>query len=367
LLSAFNPNLPLEKSHTIPSSWYFDGEMFAAERQKIFARTWQVAGRTEQVANPGAFVTADIAGEPVLVVRDQDSVLRAFFNVCRHRAARVAPEEAGHASRLRCPYHGWTYDLTGKLRGTPEFEGVADFQREDNGLVPLEVETWGPLVCVRQCTQGIAPEFSTPLGAMLAPVASRMEKFGLGAFQWVERREYDLNCNWKVFVDNYLDGGYHVNYVHPGLAGVIDYSEYRTEIEGLTSSQISPLRGTKPGSEQTQVGDVRKGSEAVYSWIFPNFMINICEGVMDTNLVLPVAPDRCRVVFDFYFTETGPAAEKFIQESIGVSHQIQIEDQGICEDVQKGLASKSYSTGRFSVRREAPGYHFHRLLAQFLQ
>jgi choline monooxygenase len=189
----------------------------------------------------------------------------------------------------------------------------------------------------------------------------------LNAFQWVERRAYDLSCKWKVYVDHYLDGGYHVNSFHPGLAGIIDYSHYRSEIEGLTSSQISPLRPAKPSSSQAQVGEVRKGSEAVYSWIFPNFMINVCEGVMDTNLVLPLGPEKCRVVFDFYFTETGPAAKQFIEESIAVSHQIQLEDQGVCEDVQKGLASKSFNTGRFSVRREAAGYHFHRLLARFLQ
>ena len=146
----FDPDLPLERARTIPSLWYFDADIYAAERRAVFAATWQVAGRLNQLSEPGSFVTAEIAGEPILVVRDAEGKLRAFFNVCRHRAARVVTEPEGTATRLRCRYHGWTYDLAGRLRGTPEFEGVADFRREEQGLVGLELDTWGPLVWVRQ-------------------------------------------------------------------------------------------------------------------------------------------------------------------------------------------------------------------------
>jgi choline monooxygenase len=191
---------------------------------------------------------------------------------------------------------------------------------------------------------------------------------GLESLRFVERRQYELGCNWKVFVDNYLDGGYHVNTVHPGLAGVLDYAHYRTEIAGNTSVQISPLRpagAQKPGDT---TGKVRTGEAAYYWWVFPNLMLNLYQGVMDTNLVLPLGPDRCRVVFDFYFADTeGPEARKFIADSIAVADQVQREDMGICEEVHKGLASRSYDTGRFSVKREAAGYHFHRLLAARLR
>jgi choline monooxygenase len=366
LLNAFDPALPLEQARTIPSSWYFDPELYQTERRRVFAETWQVAGRVDQLAQPGSFLTTEIAGEPILVLRDGEGVLRAFFNVCRHRAARVMQEPAGRASRLRCPYHGWTYDLTGKLRGTPEFEGVADFRREDHGLASLDVDTWGPIVWVRQSQDRSRPELCLTLGEWLSPLNAHAEKLGLASLHFVQRQEYELQCNWKVFVDNYLDGGYHVNSVHPGLAGVIDYSRYRTEIEGFTSTQISPLRPPDSESTRATVGEVRKGSDAFYSWVFPNFMINLYEGVMDTNLVLPLGPGQCRVIFDFYFAHAGSESEPFIRESIAVSHQIQIEDLTICQDVQKGLASKSYDTGRFSVRREAGGYHFHRLLARYL-
>ncbi|HXG13361.1 MAG TPA: SRPBCC family protein [Gemmataceae bacterium] len=361
-LAAFDPDLPLERARTIPSSWYFDPEIYALECRTVFGNTWQAAGRLDQVAAPGCYFTADIAGEPILVVRDQEGVLRAFVNVCRHRAARVLEQPEGKATRLRCRYHGWTYDLAGRLRGTPEFDGVADFRREDHGLPALAADIWGPLVWVHLGRP------AAPLAEYLAPLPERMAGLGLAALRFVERREYQLACNWKVFVDNYLDGGYHVNTVHPGLAGVLDYSQYRTEIAGHTAVQISPLRAAESGGADDSVSRVRTGDTAYYWWIYPNFMINIYQGVMDTNLVLPLGPDRCRVVFDFYFAQTeGPEAQRFIAESIAVGHQIQLEDIGICEEVQRGLASRSFDTGRFSVRREAAGYHFHRLLARQLQ
>jgi choline monooxygenase len=360
ILDGFDGRRSLERAITIPSSWYLDPQMAELERRNVFANTWQAVGRTDQVAVPGAFFTVDLAGEPILVIRGDDNVLRGFYNVCRHRAARVAAEAQGVAKRLRCRYHGWTYDLAGKLRGTPEFEGVADFRREDNGLPEISVAVWGPLVWVH-----LGKTKPPLLEDYLTPLPARCEGLGIEKLRFVERREYRLACNWKVFVDNYLDGGYHVNTVHPGLASVLDYSKYRTENAGRTSVQISPL---KPSNATDEVGKVRTGDTAYYWWIFPNMMVNIYEGVIDTNLVLPLGPDTCHVVFDFYFAKGEDEEErKLAAQSIAVGHQIQLEDIGICEEVQRGLASRSYDTGRFSVRRESGGYHFHRLLAEFLQ
>jgi choline monooxygenase len=361
-LGAFDSSLPLDKARTIPSHWYFDAEIYSTECRSVFSQSWQLACRAEQVSEPGSFVTTEIAGEPILIVRGHESgppQLRAFFNVCRHRAACVINEPAGRATRLRCRYHGWTYDLTGRLIGTPEFDGVADFRREDNGLVPIKLDTWGHWVWVH-----FGPN-PPPLNKFLAPLSEQDCILNLRSLRFVERREYELGCNWKVLVDNFLDGGYHVNTVHPGLAGVLDYSQYRTQIHGNTAVQISPIVSSSQAT--ASVSSVRTGSTAYYWWVFPNFMLNAYSGVMDTNLVLPLGPDRCRVIFDFYFANDQGLSPQFISESIAVAEQIQQEDIGICAEVQRGLASRSYSTGRFSVRREAAGYHFHRLLARYLQ
>jgi len=303
-----------------------------------------------------------------VVVRDQEGILRAFFNVCRHRAARVLEEACGKATRLRCRYHGWTYDLAGRLRGTPEFDGVADFRRDEQGLVGLAVETWGPFVWVRQQSGPAADGEGPSLVEFLAPLPERTRGLGCETLRFAERREYTVACNWKVFVDNFLDGGYHVNSVHPALAGVLDYAHYRSEIFDHTNVQSSPLRQPDADTEGPPITSVRTGDKAYYWWVFPNFMLNVYQGTMDTNLVLPLGPDRCRVLFDFYFADIeGSAAKSYIEQSIAVADQIQLEDAAICEEVQRGLVSRSFHSGRFSVRREAAGYHFHQLLARYLQ
>lgn len=353
-LRAFRSDLPLEQAHTIPALWYFDEEIYRAECRHVFGGTWQIAGLLDHVATAGSYLTTDIAGEPVLVLRDDAGELRAFYNVCRHRAALVMTEPRGHATRLRCRYHGWTYDLQGRLRGTPEFDGVADFCREEQGLPPLRVDTWGPYVWV--CGDEKAPSLSQ----FLTPLPEHAAAQGIESLRWVERREYPIACNWKVFVDNFQDGGYHVNTVHPTLASALDYSRYRTEITDNTTVQISPLQP----AEDESLSRLRSGDAAYYWWIFPNVMVNLYSGVMDVNIVLPDGPERCRVIFDWFFPPAADAqAEQTIRDSIDVSHQVQLEDIGISEDVQRGLRSRTYNTGRFSVRREEPVYHFHRLLA----
>ncbi|HXD86340.1 MAG TPA: SRPBCC family protein [Urbifossiella sp.] len=353
-MTPFDPGLPLERARTIPNTWYTSVDVYARERERIFARSWQVVGRSEQVESPGSYLTANIAGEPILVVRGDDGVLRAFFNVCRHRAAPIVNDECGTATKLRCRYHGWTYDLAGNLRGTPEFEGVQEFRKEEMGLPSIAAQEWGPFVFVH------LTEPRESLADSLRPLAEWVEsRDGFTKLKWHARKSYELSCNWKVYVDNYLDGGYHVNTVHPGLAGVLDYREYRTICDGNTVLQASPMKPAEGAAGRTRTGDL-----AAYWWLWPNFMLNFYSGVMDTNLVLPLGVDRCRVIFDFYFAEGTDAS--FVADSVAVADQVQAEDMGICEEVQRGLSSRSYTTGRFSVKRENGGYHFHQMLGRHL-
>jgi choline monooxygenase len=358
LLNAYDPTLPLSRARTIPSAWYFDPDMYDLECDKVFGNTWLYAGRSEQVREPGSFLTIEVAGEPILVVRDEKGTLRAFHNACRHKAAQVINEPCGQASKLRCRYHGWTYDLQGCLRGTPEFDGVEDFPKDANGLPTMAVDTHGPFVFVHQGK----PQQS--LAEFLAPFPDMTKDLGIDKLHFAGRREYVLDCNWKVFVDNYQDGGYHVNTVHPGLAGALDYSKYRTEVHDFNTVQISPI---KPSDDPT-ISKVRTGTHAYYWWIFPNLMVNLYQGVMDINLTLPLGPDRVRVLFDFFFTDVAnPVAKEFNEASIAVAHQVQLEDIGVCDEVQRGLKSRTYDTGRFSVKREAGCYYFHQLLARTLK
>jgi phenylpropionate dioxygenase-like ring-hydroxylating dioxygenase large terminal subunit len=354
LLNLYNPQDPLDRAWTIPSPWYFDAKIAELEQQSVFGRSWQVAGRIDRVKEKGNFFTADVAGEPIVVARGDDGVLRAFFNVCRHHAAAVVTEAQGCAKQFRCPYHGWTYGNDGALKGMVEFEGVCDFDRARNGLVPVSVATWENFVFVNLDRQ------ASPLHDFLGAIPGLVAPLHLSKkMKFFDRRIYTLQCNWKVYVDNYLDGGYHVPHAHKGLSSVIEYTKYAIENFDRACLQSSPLSsGKKP---ESSVAATRQG-RAFYLWIYPNFMINAYEGVMDTNLVLPLAVDKCAVVFDYYFADVSKKAARHNLASIKVSEKVQDEDMAICDAVQRGLASRAYVAGRLSVRREAGEHLFHRLL-----
>src|SRR5271157_4831204 len=358
LVASYNDQAPLEQASTIPAAWYVDEGIAELERQTVFGGTWQVVARVKQLQQAGQFVTTEVGGEPLVVVRAADNRLRAFYNVCRHHAAAVVTEEQGTASILRCPYHGWSYGLDGSLKGAPEFEGVCGFDRSKNGLVPVRVGTWEQFVFVNLDAK------ASSLADFLGALVKRVAPLNLGSLHFFERRSYSLNCNWKVFVDNYLDGGYHVPHLHKGLNSVLDYKQYTIENEDRYCLQSSPMVAS---GEDAATGAARKGDRAWYFWQHPNLMINCYEGYMDTNLVIPVDVDHCTVIFDFYFADIGEASREYNEQSVSIGNRVQEEDLGICEDVQRGLKSRAYRAGRLSVRREAGEQLFHRLLAADLR
>jgi choline monooxygenase len=358
ILASYDDAAPLTEASTIPAPWYVDARIAELERQTVFSRTWQVMGRVDQVEKPGQFVTATAAGEPLVAVRGNDGVLRAFYNVCRHHAAAVVTEPCGQASILHCPYHGWNYGLDGSLKGMPEFDGVKNFERKDNGLVPVKVETWEQFVFVNLDAD------AAPLADYLGGLVERVAPLGLSKLHYYASQTYNIHCNWKVFVDNYLDGGYHVPHLHKGLNSVLDYKQYTIEIEDRYCLQSSPM---VTSDEHAATGATRKGDRAWYFWLHPNFMFNCYEGYLDTNLVIPVDVDHCRVIFDYYFSDVSEAGRAYNEQSVSVGNQVQDEDLGICEAVQRGLKSRAYGAGRLSVRREAGEHLFHQLLAADLK
>jgi len=358
ILANYDDQAALADAYTIPASWYVDPRVYELEQQTVFSKTWQVIGRADQVERSGQFVTATVAGEPIVAVRGNDGVLRAFFNVCRHHAAAVVTEPCGQASILHCPYHGWNYGLDGSLKGMPEFDGVKNFERKDNGLVPVKVDTWETLIFVN------LDPMTGSLREFLGGLVKRAQPLGLSRLRYFTTKAYDIACNWKVFVDNYLDGGYHVPHLHKGLNSVLDYKQYTIENEDRYCLQSSPM---VRGDEDAATSNTRKGDRAWYFWHYPNFMFNCYEGYMDTNLVIPVDVDHCRVFFDFYFSDVSETAREYNRQSVAVGNRVQDEDLGICEAVQRGLKSRAYQAGRLSVRREAGEQLFHRLLAADLK
>jgi len=340
----------LARAWSLPAAYYLDAEIFAAETDAIFARTWQLVGGAGQVANAGDYFTCEVAGEPLLIVRDQG--LQGYYNVCRHRAGPAA-QGCGTRKVFRCAYHGWTYDLQGKLISATEFEGVKDFNRDQFGLRPVRAEEWSGLVFVNLSND--APPLATSLGELPAQVA----RYAASNLVLAARREYKVACNWKTYVDNYLEG-FHLPSVHPGLNREVDYNAYVGEVYSRHCKQWSPIRGEGNGGRSY----ASSGSEeAAYFWIFPNWMLNYYPGNLQVNVVWPLGPEQTLVVFEWYCAP-GVAETEAFSEAVKLGQQTQLEDAAICEIVQKNLRSRSYDRGRYSVTQEKCVHHFHRLYAE---
>jgi choline monooxygenase len=348
----------IEKAWTLPSSLYTDAAALGAEKEKIFARTWQVVGHAHQVANAGDYFTTELVGEPLLVVRGNDGALRGFYNVCRHRAGPPA-EGCGTRKLFRCGYHGWTYGLDGALISATEMDGVEGFCPEQFALAPVRVEEWFNLVFVNLDRE------ARPLRESLGELVAQAEKFPFAEMKLFERRTYDMKCNWKTYVDNYLEG-YHLPSVHPGLNRELDYNAYVVEPYARHVRQFSPIRGAQAGdATPRRYQEAREDLTTDYFWIFPNWMLNCYPDNVSLNIVLPLGPERSLAIFEWYLPEkdhVSPAAKA----SVEFSDQIQIEDVGICEAVQKNLRSRSYTRGRFSVKQEKGVHAFHRTYAEMM-
>jgi choline monooxygenase len=338
---------PIEQAETIPSRWYTSSEIFELEKEHIFSSFWQLACHKSELSEPGDMHTLEVAGNPVLLVRNQDGDINAFYNVCKHRGGPVAVKK-GTTSVLQCQYHGWTYLLDGSLRGVPQFRKVDLFDKKDFGLEPVKLNNWEGLQFI-----SLDDEIQ-PIDHFLQGIANRISPIDLTDLTFVEKQSYTIDCNWKVYVDNFLEG-YHIPIVHPELAKLLDYREYKTDTSGWYSLQHSPIKN----DNNLYSSD---NGKAYYYYIFPNIMLNILPGRLQTNIIRPLSPSRTEVIFNYYYEN--PNDEGTIRDDIEYSDEIQQEDIEICELVQKGLQSKAYDKGRFSVEREQGVYHFQTLLKQ---
>jgi choline monooxygenase len=335
----------LAAAHALDAGHYLGAEMLALERRAVFARSWQLVAHQGQLTESGDHVVAEVAGTPVVLLRGADGALRAFVNVCRHRAGPLALCSGKGMTALRCRYHGWLYNQEGRLIAAPEMQGATGFEVEQVRLPRVRLAEWQSLVFV--ALDAGVPDFA----AVYAGIGERIAPIDLAAMRFARRDTFELHCNWKVYVDNFLEG-YHLPMVHPGLSKVLDYRVYDTELQDWYSLQHSPLRDS----------DAIYGTgQAYYYFIYPNVMLNIMPGRLQTNRILPLGPERCRVEFDYYYAQD-PAALARVERDREFSDEVQAEDIAICEAVQKGLASDHYQAGHLCPKREAGVWHFHERL-----
>ena len=344
---------------TLPFDWYSDPAVLRLERERIFRRTWQYAGRTDQVAEPGAFFTCDLGGIPIVVVRDEQDGLRAFLNVCRHRGSLVCEGEGKRAS-LQCPYHAWTYGLDGSLRAAPRSERVPGFDKESLGLVTVPVDSWGPFVFVNP-----DPE-AEPLAQTLGELPDLVAASGvdLGSLRFLKRASGDeYAANWKVCSENFLEC-YHCQVAHPGFSKVVDVSvdAYVLEESRTFSTQYGPVREAWKGAFDPR-GPIERGQ---FHFLWPNLTLNIMPGHPNLSIgpIVPTGPETTARFLDYF---VGPDVEEaWVEEMLEFDDQVGAEDRVLVERVQKGLRGGGVEHGRLMGDSERLIAHFQGLLLDAL-
>jgi choline monooxygenase len=357
----FDIDSDIRRASTPPSTIYRDPALFERQKERIFARSWQMIPGAERVKAPGHLLPFKLLegclDEPLVLACGDDGMVRCLSNVCTHRGTIVVEGE-GHARMLRCRYHGRRFGLDGTFISMPEFEGTEDFPSGSDNLPQVPLERWGPfLFC------SLDPAFS--FDEWIGPIRNRVGFLPLDSFTFdpTTSRDYLIRANWALYCDNYLEE-LHIPYVHGGsLAGSLDYATYNTEVYPYSNLQLGTTRSPADAFDLPE-GHPDSGTlvAAYYFWLFPNLMLNFYPWGLSVNIVSPVAVDRTRVSFLSYVWDES-------RRSAGAGadlHRVEMEDEEIIEAVQAGVRSRLYRRGRYSPRREVGTHHFHRLLAKLM-
>jgi phenylpropionate dioxygenase-like ring-hydroxylating dioxygenase large terminal subunit len=353
------------RSYTLPARLYTSAETLNDEAEAIFFRSWMYAGHVEDLAAVGSYVTRRILDQNIMIIRGKDHKLRAFYNVCSHRAHELV-KGAGQTKVIVCPYHAWSYHLDGRLRTARGSEKVDGFNGDEFCLKAVQVEEFGPLVFVN--LDPGAPSLASQAGDMLAEMRSKIADFD--RLTRVETRSWEIKANWKVIVDNFLEC-YHCKNAHPAFAQLVDLDTYRSVTHGIYSTHLS--KSGRPDNKAYGFSKDDASQIGAFWWLWPTFTLNVAPGPanMAVFYVLPLGPDRSLEVTEYFFLSKSVDADQAARLDYA-NNVLTIEDNDICEAVQRGLGSRGYSQGRFIVDRERTEisehavHHFHTLVAQAL-
>lgn len=338
----FDPIQTLNQSNALDPAVYQSSDLYEFELENIIASGWQCVAPAALVANVGDLITREIADKPIVIVRNANGELNGFFNICRHRAGPLATCDQSGVKRLRCKYHGWAYDLDGQLKIAPEMGAAEEFERQNIALKRIDVVEWRSMIFAR-AKPGL------DFGEIYDSIDQVIPNGMIDGLQHHASQLHTVACNWKVYIDNFLEG-YHLPFVHPALNQAVNYAEYTSELSTWWSLQRTPV------TKDTGAYSVGEG---LYFFVYPNVMLNIMPGRLQSNRVVPTGLETSQVEFDFYYS---PAEAHRLQEDLAFSAQVQEEDKDICQHVQKGLISGAYEAGRLSPKRESGVWHFQNIL-----
>jgi Rieske 2Fe-2S family protein len=342
---------------TLPQRYFLAAELFAEEEKKIFSAQWVCVGHQSQLPRTGDYLVQMVAGESVIIVRDKSEMVRAFYNVCRHRGTLLCEETSGRVGVIQCPYHAWTYSLEGKLVGAPHMETVAGFAKEDYSLHAVQTALWEGFIFVSLAHR---PE---PLEEVFAPLQGKFGEWNLPILKSARRISYDVQANWKLIFENYSEC-YHCPGVHPALSKVSPYDSAENDlVEGpflggfmaIAKGQSLTMSGK---SCARPVGEIESSNEArvFYYSIFPNMLLSMHPDYVMVHLLWPQSPDRTLVQCDWFFHPEADKAEDEYQpnEAVEFWDMTNQQDWRVCELSQKGISSRAYQPGPYSPRESIP-------------
>lgn len=330
---------------TLQAQLYWDADAYAAECRNIFFKEWLIFCHESQVAAPGEYVAYTVAGRPILVIRGSDGQLKAFHNVCRHRASMVLKEGCGKAAALRCMYHGWVYDTNGKLKKAPGFGGDEQSLCDRTSLFPVSVKSWHGMVFISMADKPV--DFDTSIGDLPAV----LKGVDIASFKYFDSATHPLKCNWKTYIENYMEG-YHIPAVHPELNKEVDMTTYQVVPGRRLAKHVTSMRAENPVND------------GLWVWVWPNAALNIYKNGMNLELAIPTGPETVELRYCYLFKDVSEAAADANRRTIDMSFLVTGEDIEICEIVQKNLKAGIYKTGELSPRHEGGLAYFQDLVRE---
>jgi len=361
-MSRFSIDPDIAKAKTPDTALYKDPALFEIMKEKLFASSWQFAGSTDIVKDPGETCPFTLLehylDEPLVLVRDKAETLRMLSNVCTHRGNLLIHEPC-KINHLRCRYHGRLFNLDGKFHSMPEFKEVKEFPAANDDLASLPLFQWGKWLFT-----SLAPEKGPSRDIVLGDMISRLHWLPLNDFVFRPdlSRDFTVKANWALYCENYLEG-FHIPFVHAGLNSVIDFGNYTTELFRYSNLQLGIAKDDEDCFDLPSSSvDFGKKVAAYYFFVFPNMMFNFYPWGLSVNIVKPVSLSETKVSFLTYVAD----AAKYNSGAGSGLDTVEMEDEEVVEAVQKGVRSRFYSFGRYSVTREQGTHHFHRMIAELL-
>jgi Rieske 2Fe-2S family protein len=346
---------------TLPGRYFHDPAIYAREQERIFSAMWVCVGRADAVAAPGAYVQVDVGRENVLVVRGRDGEVRAFLNVCRHRGARLCPEPCGQlAGAIQCRYHAWSYGLDGRLIGAPNLMRDERLDRDAYGLIPVALAVWEGLIWVNLADEPepVTAQLEPPIVERLGSL-ERFARYGLGDLAVGRSIAYEVRANWKLVVENFMEC-YHCAPVHPELVRLLPAFRQGTSYQGLPgegtsfAEDVAAFTLSGQGERPRLPGLLPEDDRLYLAWVlWPNVFVNLLPDHVIVHTLLPLAPDRSRVVCDWLFDPAEAAKPDFDpSDTVEIFDITNKQDWEVCELTQLGMTSRAYERGGLYVANE---------------